>query len=296
MRKRKVADRLRAAYQVSTRRACDVVLLARSSYHYRSIADGQDQLRIRIRDIAQARVHYGYRRVTIQLRREGWCVNHKRVYRLYTEQCLAMKRAKPRRSRGSKRRSDRPKATGVNQVWAMDFVADQLFDGKRIRVLTLIDTYSRECLALTVGQSLKGADVVRVLEGIRRRRGVPQTICVDNGSEFVSKVMDLWSYSQGVRLDFSRPGKPTDNAMIESFNSRFRQECLNEHWFLSLADAREIIEAWRMDYNRERPHSALGNLTPQAFARTAPRLRKAPLSSAPEPLDAGPLALKNSYP
>jgi putative transposase len=296
VRQREAADGLRVAYEVSVRRACEVVLLARSTYGYRSRADRQEALRMRIRDVAQARAHYGYRRVLVQLRREGWAVNHKRVYRLYAEECLTLKRTKPRRHVSSQRRTERPQATRLNEVWAMDFMADQLFDGRRFRILTLVDTHSRECLALEVGQSITGADVAGVLEGICTRRGAPKTICVDNGSEFKSKVMDQWSYSHGVRLDFSRPGKPTDNAMIEAFNSRFRQECLNEHWFLSLADARGIIERWRKEYNRWRPHSALGNLTPTAYARHAPGLRSAPPPSAPERQFPGPLALENSHP
>lgn len=224
---------------------------------------------MRIRDIASARVHYGYRRITITLRREGWNVNHKRVYRIYNEECLSLKRNNPKRRVACKRRDDRPAPTGPNQVWAMDFMADQLYDGRRFRVLTLVDTYSRECLTLKSGQSLKSDDVVREMERLCFRRGTPDRICVDNGSEFRSKVMDRWAYLHGVELDFSRPGRPTDNAMIEAFNSRFRQECLNEHWFWDLTDAKEIIETWREHYNTKRPHSALGNVPPAEFGRSA---------------------------
>jgi len=231
--------------------------------------DRQEELRMRIRDIASARVHYGYRRITIILRREGWQVNFKRVYRIYNEECLSLKRNNPKRRVACKRRKDRPDPTGPNQVWAMDFMADQLYNGRRFQILTLVDTYSRECLALKSGQSIKGEDVVKEMERLRFVRGVPDRICVDNGSEFKSKVMDRWAYLHGVELDFSRPGRPTDNAMIEAFNSRFRQECLNEHWFLDLADAMEIIEAWRVDYNTERPHSALGNVPPAEFGPPA---------------------------
>lgn len=149
----------------------------------------------------------------------------------------------------------------------MDFVADNLFDGRKLRMLTVVDLYTRECLAIDVGLSLKGEDVVRVLSSIAIHRSVPQTIKADNGSEFISKTMDKRAYEQGVELDFSRPGKPTDNATVESFNGRLRQECLNEHWFLSLDDARAEIEAWRRDYNENRPHSALEWATPTEFAR-----------------------------
>jgi putative transposase len=148
----------------------------------------------------------------------------------------------------------------------MDFMSDALYDGRRFRLLTLVDNHTRESLALHVGQRLRGYDVVRVLEQVAKEHGRPQAIRVDNGPEFISKELDLWAYFQKVRLDFSRPGKPTDNALIEAFNSRFRQECLNEHWFLSLEDAKEKVDAWREDYNRERPHSALGNVPPEEFA------------------------------
>jgi putative transposase len=266
VRKRVMVERLQVCYEVGVSRACDVLEMRRSSYYYTSRADRQEELRVRIRDIATSRVHYGYRRIQVQLRREGYLVNHKRVYRLYTEESLMHKRRKPSRHVSSKRRVERPVATGINDVWAMDFMSDQLFDGRRIRVFTLVDTYSRECLALHASQSIQGFDVVGVLDGLKKQGRLPRTICVDNGSEFRSKVLDQWSYLNKVQLDFSRPGKPTDNAMIESFNSRFRVECLNEHWFLSLADARGIIENWRQEYNEERPHSALGNQCPAEFA------------------------------
>jgi putative transposase len=251
---------------VGVRRACEVVGLRRSSYYYTSRADRHEELRIRIRDIAASRIHYGYRRIQVQLKREGYSVNHKLIYRLYTEESLMLKRRKPSRHVSSKRRMNRPEASGVNDIWAMDFMSDQLFDGRRIRIFTLVDTYSRECLALHAGQSIQSINVVNVLEDLKAQGRLPGTICVDNGSEFRSKLLDQWSYLNKVRLDFSRPGKPTDNAMIESFNSRFRAECLNEHWFLSLADAREIIEHRRHHYNEERPHSSLGNQSPSDFA------------------------------
>jgi putative transposase len=267
VRKRVMVERLQVCYEVGVSRACDVLEIRRSSYYYTSRAVRQEDLRIRIRDIANSRVHYGYRRIQVQLRREGYQVNHKRVYRLYTEECLMLKRRKSsRRHISSKRRVERPVATGVNEVWAMDFMSDQLYDGRRIRVFTLVDAYSRECLALHASGSIKGFDVAGVLEDLKEQGRLPKTICVDNGSEFRSKVLDQWSYLNKVQLDFSRPGKPTDNAMIESFNSRFRAECLNQHWFLSLGDARGIIDNWRQEYNYERPHSALGNQCPAEFA------------------------------
>jgi putative transposase len=157
----------------------------------------------------------------------------------------------------------------MNQIWSMDFVVDALFDGRRLRALTVVENYSWESLAIDVGQSLKREDVVNTLNRITAERGLPATIKVDNGSEFISKVMDKWAYERGVELDFSRPGTPTDNAKVESFNGRFRQECLNAHWFLSLEDARRKIEDWRRYYNETRPHSALQWATPAEFARQA---------------------------
>ncbi len=148
----------------------------------------------------------------------------------------------------------------------MDFMSDQLFDGHRIRLLTLVDNHTRESLAIHVAQRIRGYEVVQVLESIVKEHGRPKTIQVDNGPEFVSKDVDLWAYWNHVKLDFSRPGKPGDNAYIESFNARFRLECLNEHWFLSLEDAKEKIEEWRQDYNLNRPHSSLGNISPAEFA------------------------------
>lgn len=233
------------------------------------MADRQDFLRIRLRDLAAVRVNYGYRRLHILLAREGWHINHKRVYRLYTEEGLTMRRKRPkRRFVSSTVRKARPEVQAMNECWSMDFVADQLVDGRRIRVLTIVDNFTRESLGLYAAQNIKGDDVVGVLDRIVGHRGKPARIQVDNGSEFTSRSMDLWAYLNKVKLDFSRPGKPTDNAFIESFNGKFRAECLNENWFLSLADACDKIQQWRDDYNRHRPHSSLGNLTPMEFAES----------------------------
>lgn len=256
------------AYQVSERRACNALGFARSSHRYKSTADRQDFLRIRLRDLAHSRLSYGYRRLHTLLQREGWQVNVKRVYRLYTQEGLTMRRRRPKRRFVScKQRTDTPEPNACDERWCMDFMSDQLASGHQIRVLTIVDVFTRESLALHVGQSIRGYDVVAVLEGLLQSRGKPKTIQVDNGSEFTSKAMDQWAYFNNVELDFSRPGKPTDNPFIESFNGKFRTECLNQNWFLSLPDARDKIEAWRQDYNRVRPHSSLDNLTPQEFAR-----------------------------
>jgi putative transposase len=260
---------LQIGYDVSERRACEVLKFSRSSHRYRSTADRQEELRIRLRDLAYSRISYGYRRLHILLQREGWKINAKRVYRLYTEEGLTMRRRVPRRRVSAARRVCRPNPRSTNESWSMDFVSDQLYSGHRIRVLAIVDNFSRESLALKVGQSLRGHDVVEALNNIIKSRGAPKSIWVDNGTEFTSKVMDQWAYWNKVELDFSRPGKPTDNAIVESFIGRFRQECLNENWFLSVADAKEKIESWRRDYNEERPHSSLGNMTPEEYARRA---------------------------
>jgi putative transposase len=221
---------------------------------------------MRIKEIANTRVHYGYRRVHVMLRREGWQDNVKRVYRLYQEQGLSLRMKRPKRNKSARLRQPKSLVTAMNQIWSMDFVADALFDGRKLRALTVVDNYTRESLAIDVGQSLKGDDVVATLNRIAATRGLPATIKVDNGSEFISKVMDRWAYERGVELDFSRPGKPTDNAKIESFNGRFRDEFLNEVLFSTLTDARTQIAGWKEDYNRHRPHSALGNIPPAEFA------------------------------
>lgn len=254
-------------YRVSQNRACDVVLLRRSVWYYKSRERRNDQpLRKRIREIAEVRVRYGMWRIFVLLRREGWQDNHKRVYRVYKEEGLNLRSKRPRRSKSAAHRLERPQLSSLHQCCSMDFVADQLFDGRKIRALTLVDNYSRRCLAIHVGQSLKGRDVVTVLERLKQVEGiVPERIQTDNGSEFISKDLDRWAYENGVTLDYSRPGKPTDNPFIESFNGSFRDECLNAHWFLSLEDASEKMEAWRTEYNSYRPHSSLEGLTPDEF-------------------------------
>ena len=196
-------------------------------------------------------------------------VNAKRVCRLYREMGLQLRNKAPKRRVKAKLRGDRHIATAPNEVWAMDFVHDQLFDGAKIRVLTVVDIFTRLAPAIDVRQSYRGADVVETLERAARTVGYPKTIRVDNGPEFVSKDLDLWAFMKGVTLDFSRPGKPTDNAFIESLNGKFRAECLNANWFQSLDEARRKCEAWRRDYNEVRPHSAIGNQVPAALHRTA---------------------------
>ena len=233
-----------------------------STYHYKSRRAGQAGLEQRIKEICQTRVRYGYRRVHVMLRRDGWCVNQKKTRRIYRELGLQLRNKTPKRRVKAKLRDDRRPATRSNETWAMDFVHDQLATGQKLRVLTIVDTFSRFSPALEPRFTFRGADVVEVLERVGRQVGFPATIRVDQGTEFVSRDLDLWAYQRDVTLDFSRPGKPTDNAFIEAFNGRFRAECLNAHWFLSLADARKKLEDWRRYYNEERPHSAIGQKAP----------------------------------
>ncbi len=256
----------RMAYRVSERRACRVLHQARATQRYKSVKDDQAVLRSRIREIAGVHVTWGYPRIWVKLRREGWRVNRKRVYRLYRQEGLCVGRHKPRRHRSAVTRPARTTAMRVNESWSMDFMADQLFDDRKFRLLTLVDDFSRESPVIEVDGRLSGERVVEILDRIGRQRGLPEKIRVDNGSEFTGRVLDHWAYLNKVRLDFSRRGKPTDNGLIEAFNGRLRAECLNENWFMSMEDARQKIEAWRRHYNEERPHSALGNLSPREFA------------------------------
>ena len=222
---------------------------------------------MRIKEIAATRVRYGYKRIHVLLQREGWKINHKRVHRLYCEEGLNLRTKQRRKRPGAALRIPRQQARGLNDTWSMDFAADSLFNGSRFRVLTVVDNYSRECIAAEVGQSLRGEHVVAVLNRLKAVRGLPGSMRMDNGSEFVSKAVDKWAYVNKVSLDFSRPGKPIDNAFAESFIGSFRDECLNVNWFLSFEDACAKIETWRVDYNEFRPHSSLNNLTPSEFAK-----------------------------
>ena len=195
-------------------------------------------------------------------------MNQKKVYRIYKEMGLQLRNKSPKRRVKAKLREDRCEAVHTNDVWAMDFVHDQLATGRKLRILTVVDTFSRFSPVIDPRFSYKGEDVVRKLDEVCKRVGYPKTIRVDNGSEFVSRDMDLWAYKHNITLDFSRPGKPTDNAFIEAFNSKLRSECLNVHWFLSIQDACEKLEKWRIHYNEERPHSAIGNIPPITLVKS----------------------------
>ncbi len=246
---------------MSIRKACSALRIDRSLYTYKSKRGDQAALKHRIKEICETRVRFGYRRVHVLLLREGWAVNQKRIRRLYNEMGLQLRNKTPKRRVKAKLRDDRTEATHTNQVWAMDFVHDQLATGRKLRILTIVDTFSRYSPATDPRFSYRGEDVVQTLERVCHEVGYPKTIRVDNGSEFISRDMDLWAYANDVILDFSRPGNPpfggaslacramNDNAFIESFNGSFRSECLNANWFMSLDDAREKLEAWRRDYN-----------------------------------------------
>ena len=245
---------MRSDWKVSIRRACSTLRIDRALYVYKSKRGDQAALKGRIKDICETRVRYGYRRVHVLLQRDGWAINVKRVYRLYRELSLQLRNKTPKRRVKAKLREDRTDARQINETWAMDFVHDQLATGRKIRVLTIVDTFSRFSPAVDPRFSYRGEDVVLTLERICKTVGYPKTIRVDQGSEFISRDLDIWAYQKGVVLDFSRPGKPTDNSFIESFNGKFRSECLNTHWFLSLDDARQKMEDWRRDYNRASEH------------------------------------------
>jgi putative transposase len=231
---------------------------------YQSIRDHQDALRQRLRELAAVRVRFGYRRLTVLLRREGWRVNAKRIYRLYGDEGLTV-RTKPRKKLASRARVPLPAPTRPNERWSMDFVSARTADGRWFRTLTVLDVYTRESLALVADRSLTGVKVAASLTPIVQRRGAPTAITVDNGGEFVSRAMDAWAYAHDVRLEFIRPGKPVENAFIESFNGRLRDECLNAHVFASTIEAQHVLDAWRHDYNHVRPHSALQDRTPAAM-------------------------------
>jgi len=264
---RHAAQHLLDAYRISARR---VIGLQRASWSYKARGRDDTVLRQRLRELAQVRIGYGCQRLHTLLRREGWADNHQRVQRLSCLEGLNLRSKRPRRNRAAAHRLERLSTGRPHQGWSLDCVADNLFDGRKIRALTLVDKFSRQCGTIHVGQSLKGEAVVAVMTRLPQELGlVPERIQVDNGSEFSSKALDRWAYDQHVMLDFSRPGKPTDNAYIESFNGSFRDECLNVHWFLSLPDAQEKTEHWRREYNGFRPHSSLQNLTPDEVAAAA---------------------------
>jgi putative transposase len=299
--------------KLSERRACGLLRMHRGSCRYRRREWNDASLRARLREIAGERPRFGYRRVHRMLRREQengmpkWVVNHKRVYRIYREEGLAMRRKKGKRYR-AEARVPLVLPTRANQMWTMDFTRDALAGGRKFRTLNLMDGFTREAPRIEVDTSLPGLRVVRVLEAAAQQRGYPEAIQVDNGLEFISRAVDHWAVAHGVALHFIEPGKPVQNAFIESFNGKFRDECLNENWFVSLDEARRIIEAWRVDYNTVRPHCSLGYRTPADFGgekgcgkvpttfplrldipptRRDPHFPSAPAATAPSPTPNG---------
>jgi putative transposase len=251
----------------SQRKACELVKLCRATWQYAPKPESalNKALRVRICEIAAKRRRFGSYRIWRLLRREGLKVNKKRVQRIYVEEKLSL-RLKRRKKQASAVRVPLPKPTGPNQVWSIDFVWDWLRVGRRLKMLTVVDDFTRECVAIEVNFGLNGKAVTQVFDRLFELRGKVLGIRSDNGPEFASNEMDAWAYSNGVKLDFIRPGKPNENAFIESFNGRLREECLNDNQFLTLVEAQTIIEAWRKDYNDERPHSSLDGLTPREFA------------------------------
>ena len=254
---------MQANFGLSERRACGLVGADRSTCRYQARRADWPALRERLRGLAAERRRFGYRRLYVLLRREGYRVNLKRVYRLYRDEGLAVRRR--RRRRRVARGTPPTVPTRINERWSLDFLLDTLEDGRRVRLLAVVDDFTRACLAIEVDTSIGGRRVAEVLQRLVETRGNPAGLITDNGPEFAGRTLDAWAYAQGIRLHFIEPGKPNQNAYIESFNGRFRDECLNEHWFLSLAQTRQIVEAWRLDYNAVRPHSSLGNVSPTEF-------------------------------
>lgn len=254
---------LREQYAASERRVCGLMGIAMSSYRYRT-KRSDEPLRTRLVELAREKPRFGYRRLHVLLRRSGEQVNHKRLHRVYREAGLAIRRKKRKHCK----REGKPLVarTAANQEWALDFVHDAVECGRTIRVLSAVDAYTRECLALEVDTSFASRRVTRVLEAICAERGVPQAIRCDNGPELTSRHFLAWCIERQIELVHIQPGKPTQNARIESFHGRLREECLAVSWFQNLFDARRKIAAWRKQYNEERPHSSLGYLTPKEFS------------------------------
>ena len=252
------------------RRACAMASLQRSTWRYKSRKKDDPKLAKRLHELAAERPRFGYRRLHALLRREGHAVNRKRVYRMYKAAGLVVRRRTRKKLRASRPVPPGP-VTRPNARWSMDFVHDYLADGRRFRTFNVVDAFTRECFAIEVDTSLPSARVVRVLDVLVWRHGLPESLRVDNGPEFISNAMDVWATQHGVKLDFIQPGKPTQNAHVESFNGHFRDECLAQARFPTLARARGEIEMWRVDYNEHRPHSSLAYDTPAAFGHKARR-------------------------
>lgn len=256
---------IKKKYRLSERRACELIQISRSTMRYQSKSSKKfGILRKKIIEIALQKKSYGYRRIHVLLKRNGICVNHKKVYKIYKKEGLMKRKKKKKKLVREKNKLELPKA--LNQVWAMDFMSDALSNGNKIRTLNIIDIFSRECISLQVDRSISSTKVISILEYLEFTRGLPEKIRVDNGPEYISKRLQEWTAKRNIKLDYIQPGKPTQNAFIESFNGKFREECLDQNWFINLNDAKQIVEEWRQEYNKERPHSAIGYMTPEEFA------------------------------
>lgn len=254
------------AKELSERRALAVVRMSASAFRYVPRPDGNVELRERIQALAQRHKRYGVGMIHLKLRQAGMLVNYKRVERLYQEERLQVRRRKRKKvSLGERQPLIRP--TRPNQVWSMDFMFDRTADGRSIKCLTIVDDASHESVVIEVERAISGSMLTRILDRLSLIRGLPRVIRTDNGPEFISKAMTIWAHHRGVDLRLIQPGKPNQNAYVESFNGRFRDECLNEHLFTSLLHARTMIETWRREYNDERPKKALGGMTPAAYAK-----------------------------
>ena len=257
---------MRAATPISERRACGLLGLSRSVLHYRP-READDGLRQRLIDLAGERRRFGYRRLHVLVEREGFVVNHKRVHRLYRLAGLAVRKRR-RRERVAVERKPLQVPSGPNHTWSMDFVFDALANGRPLKCLTVVDDCTKEAVEVAVARRINGQGVADLLEGVCRFRGYPSMIRIDQGPEFTGRSLDQWAHANNVKLVLIQAGKPTQNAYIESFNGKFRDECLNENWFVSVEHARAVINTWRRDYNEVRPHSSLGDRTPAEFAAT----------------------------
>ena len=254
-----------------------MVGLSRSSAYYVTKEREDGPLRAALKKKAGQRRRWGYRRLTVLLRREGFRDNHKRIERIYREEKLQVKR-RIKKQTARWRGESLKVAERANECWSLDFIHDSLWDGRRLRFLTVEDDYTRENLAIEADSSLPGQRVIRVLERVSQERGLPERLLMDNGPEFIGKAVDEWAYLKGVKLQFIEPGKPMQNGYTESFHGKFRDECLNEHWFLNLADARKITSEYRQDYNHVRPHQSLKYQTPVEFAAKCRQQVAAPFS------------------
>jgi transposase InsO family protein len=273
-RRRDAVEHLRRFFAVSERRACRFVGQQRSTQRYVAVEKPRERaIVVRLHELAAAHPRYGYRRMTAVLRQEGWAVNSKRVYRLWRQEGLKVPQRKKRRTRlgNSENSCSRHAAGHVNHVWSYDFVMDQTVDGRRLKVMTVLDEFTRECVSLLAARSIKGGDVVLELLRLFETRGVPDCLRSDNGPEFIATAVRAFLQEEGVKPLFIEPGAPWENAYCESFNGRLRDELLDRELFTTVHEAQVVLEEWRLDYNHRRPHGALGYMPPAVYAQTALR-------------------------